>query len=77
MRIVLSGAGLTLEEVGAVALGGARIEIAGLLGASPNELVMVRGTTEAINLVAHSLELGKDDEVERLLADIKTKKGVA
>ena len=41
----------------------ARIEIAGLLGARPDELVMVRGTTEAINLVAHALELGKDDEV--------------
>jgi cysteine desulfurase/selenocysteine lyase len=41
----------------------ARLEIAGLIGASPDEIVMVRGTTEAINLVAHALELGADDEV--------------
>ena len=41
----------------------ARIEIAGLLGAGPDELVMVRGTTEAINLVAHVMELTRDDEV--------------
>ena len=41
----------------------ARLEIAGLLGARPDELVFVRGTTEAINLVAHSMELTKEDEV--------------
>jgi cysteine desulfurase/selenocysteine lyase len=41
----------------------ARLEVAGLLGAGPDELVFVRGTTEAINLLAHSLELTKDDEV--------------
>jgi cysteine desulfurase/selenocysteine lyase len=41
----------------------ARLEVAALIGASPNELVMVRGTTEAINLVAHSLNLTKNDEV--------------
>src|SRR5947209_797633 len=41
----------------------ARLEIAALLGAGPDELVFVRGTTEAINLVAHSLELTKEDEV--------------
>lgn len=41
----------------------ARLEIASLVGARPDELVMVRGTTEAINLVAHGLDLGKDDEV--------------
>src|SRR5438132_8527736 len=34
----------------------ARLEVAGLLGAGPDELVFVRGTTEAINLLAHSLE---------------------
>jgi cysteine desulfurase/selenocysteine lyase len=41
----------------------ARLEIAGLIGCLPNELVFVRGTTEAINLVAHALELTHDDEV--------------
>ena len=41
----------------------ARLEVAALLGAGPDELVFVRGTTEAINLVAHSLRLTKDDEV--------------
>ncbi len=41
----------------------ARIEAAGLLGASPDEVVFVRGTTEAINFVAHALALGPDDEV--------------
>jgi cysteine desulfurase/selenocysteine lyase len=41
----------------------ARLEIAGLIGASPSEIVFLRGTTEAINLVAHALSLGPDDEV--------------
>jgi cysteine desulfurase/selenocysteine lyase len=41
----------------------ARLEVAALLGAGPDELVFVRGTTEAINLVAHSLRLTKEDEV--------------
>ncbi len=41
----------------------ARLEIAGLVGASPSEIVFVRGATEAINLVAHGLGLGPDDEV--------------
>jgi cysteine desulfurase/selenocysteine lyase len=41
----------------------ARREVAGLIGAHEDELVFVRGTTEAINLVAHALELGHDDEV--------------
>ena len=41
----------------------ARLEAAGLLGAAPDEIVFVRGTTEAINLVAHGLGLGPDDEV--------------
>ncbi len=40
-----------------------RLEVAGLLGASPDEIVFVRGATEAINLVAHALSLGPDDEV--------------
>ena len=41
----------------------ARLEAAGLIGAGPDEIVLVRGTTEAINLVAHGLELGPEDEV--------------
>jgi cysteine desulfurase/selenocysteine lyase len=41
----------------------ARLEVAGLLGASPAEIIFVRGTTEAINLVAFALGLGHDDEV--------------
>ena len=41
----------------------ARLEAAGLIGAAPDEIVLVRGATEAINLVAHSLGLGPDDEV--------------
>ena len=32
----------------------ARREVAALIGANPGEVVLVRGTTEAINLVAHS-----------------------
>jgi cysteine desulfurase/selenocysteine lyase len=42
---------------------GARLEVAGLIGAAPDEIVFVRGTTEAINLVGHALSLGKEDEV--------------
>ncbi len=41
----------------------ARLEAAGLVGAAPDEIVFVRGTTEAINLLAHALSLGPDDEV--------------
>lgn len=41
----------------------ARREIAGLIGATPSEIVLVRGTTEAINFVANGLELGPEDEV--------------
>ncbi len=41
----------------------ARLEVAALLGAGPDEIVFVRGATEAINLVAHSLRLTKEDEV--------------
>ena len=41
----------------------ARREVATLIGAMPAEIVLVRGTTEAINFVAHGLELGPEDEV--------------
>ena len=41
----------------------ARREVAGLIGATPAEVVLVRGTTEAINFVANGLELGPEDEV--------------
>ena len=41
----------------------ARLEVAGLLGAAPDEIVFVRGATEAINLVAFGLGLGPEDEV--------------
>lgn len=40
-----------------------RLEVASLIGGAPGEVVFVRGTTEAINLVAHALKLGPDDEV--------------
>lgn len=41
----------------------ARREVASLIGASPGEVVLVRGTTEAINFVANGLSLGPEDEV--------------
>jgi cysteine desulfurase/selenocysteine lyase len=41
----------------------ARLEVAGLVGAAPDEIVFVRGATEGINLVAFGLGLGPDDEV--------------
>lgn len=41
----------------------ARREVGALIGASPSEIVLVRGTTEAINFVANGLELGPEDEV--------------
>jgi cysteine desulfurase/selenocysteine lyase len=41
----------------------ARREVGALIGASPNEIVLVRGTTEAINFVANGLQLGPEDEV--------------
>jgi cysteine desulfurase/selenocysteine lyase len=41
----------------------ARLEVAGLVRAAPDEIVFVRGTTEAINLVCYALSLGKADEV--------------
>jgi cysteine desulfurase/selenocysteine lyase len=41
----------------------ARASVAALVGASPSEIVFVRNTTEAINLVAHGLGIGPGDEV--------------
>jgi cysteine desulfurase/selenocysteine lyase len=41
----------------------ARREVASLVGSVPSEIVLVRGTTEAINFVANGLELGPEDEV--------------
>jgi cysteine desulfurase/selenocysteine lyase len=53
----------TLGEEATRLYDAARLEVAALIGAGPDELVFVRGTTEAINLVEHSLKLTKDDEV--------------
>jgi cysteine desulfurase/selenocysteine lyase len=52
----------TLGEEATRLYDAARLEVAALLGAGPDELVFVRGTTEAINLVASSM-LTKKDEV--------------
>jgi len=38
-------------------------EVAGLLGADAKEIVFTKNTTEAINIVAHGLNLGRGDEV--------------
>jgi len=43
-----------LSEAATVAFDRARADIAAFVNASPDEIVLVRGTTEAINLVAHS-----------------------
>jgi cysteine desulfurase/selenocysteine lyase len=53
----------TLGEEATRLFDDARREVAALVGATPNEIVLVRGTTEAINFVAHGLELGPEDEV--------------
>ncbi len=52
----------TLGEEATRLYDAARLEVAALLGAGPDELVFVRGTTEAINIVASSI-LAKEDEV--------------
>ncbi len=41
----------------------ARLEVASLVNAAPDEVVFVRGTTEGINLLGHGLAFGPDDEV--------------
>ena len=53
----------TLGEEATRLYDAARLEVAAFLGAGPDELVFVRGATEAINLVAHSMQLTKADEV--------------
>ncbi len=47
----------------------ARKNIAELINARPREIVFVRNATEGINLAAHILNLGKDDEVVCSLSD--------
>ncbi len=53
----------SLGEEATLLFDDARREVGALVGASPNEIVLVRGTTEAINFVANGLELGPEDEV--------------
>lgn len=53
----------TLGEEASRLFDDARREVGALIGASPDEIVLVRGTTEAINFVANGLELGPEDEV--------------
>ncbi len=53
----------TLGEEATRLYDAARFEAAGLIGAAPDEIVFVRGTTEAINLVAFAMGIGPDDEV--------------
>lgn len=43
----------TLAEEATAAYEAARAKVAALIGASPDELVFTRGTTEALNMVAH------------------------
>ena len=53
----------TLGEEASRLFDDARREVGALIGASPDEIVLVRGTTEAINFVANGLQLGPEDEV--------------
>lgn len=53
----------TLGEEASQLYDDARREIASLIGATPGEIVLVRGTTEAINFVANAMKLGDEDEV--------------
>jgi cysteine desulfurase/selenocysteine lyase len=47
----------------------ARVAVADLINASADEIVFVRNTTEAINLAAHLVGLGQDDEIVCSVAD--------
>ena len=52
----------------------AREQVADLIGATPQEIIFTKGTTEAINLVASSWgrkELGKGDQVIALNGEEK------
>jgi cysteine desulfurase/selenocysteine lyase len=42
---------------------GARSEVAAFLNAAPDEIIFVRGATEAINFVAQAMSLSKTDEI--------------
>ena len=52
-----------LSEEATEAFEAARAEVASFLNASPAEIVFTRNSTEGVNLVAHGLGLGGDDEV--------------
>ena len=52
-----------LAEEASEAYEAARTEVASFLNAAPDEIVFTRNSTEGVNLVAHGLGLGRDDEV--------------
>ena len=52
-----------LAEEASEAYEAARTEVASFLNAAPDEIVFTRNSTEGVNLVAHGLGLGADDEV--------------
>ena len=52
-----------LSEEASLAYDGARARVARFVNAEPRAIVFVRGTTEALNLVARGLSLGKGDVV--------------
>lgn len=52
-----------LSEEASDAYEGSRVTVADYLGARASELVFVRNTTEALNVVAHGLRLERDDIV--------------
>src|SRR3989338_7386747 len=54
----------SLSEEATEAYESARKKVAEFIGAqSPREIIFVKGTTEAINMVAERLPLSKDDEI--------------
>ncbi len=52
-----------LSEEASVFYEEGRYKVAQFIGAAGNEVVFVRNTTEALNMVAKGLEIGKDDTV--------------